>query len=319
MQVNINQTLEILKSCRDAYILIHQSPDGDAIGSGFALFHFFRLLGIRSKVVCCDKIPTRYSFITDGYTDEDFQPKSIVSTDLADPKLLGDLYPTFKDSVDLCIDHHISNIMYAKNTYVIPEASSACAVLFDIFKISGIPLTDRIAACLYTGLATDTGCFKFENTGADAHRIAYELISGYNFDFAKINHLMFDVKSKARMSIEKEALSSMEFFLDDKLAVITIPLDSMERLGVRKGDMEGIASLPLQAETVEVGVTIRQKEKELFRISVRSASKTDVSAICGKFGGGGHIRAAGCTLSGSLDTIKKSIIDEVEKALNLKC
>lgn len=316
MKIDYNEAAEILKKSENVYILIHQSPDGDCIGSGTALYHILKYMGKRARVICSDEIPERYAFMRTGYSDEEFEPEFIMAADVADINLLGKYREIYGDKVILCIDHHISNTDYAEKTLVNPDASAACEVVYELIKLMNIPLTDDITKCIYTGIATDTGCFKYENTTARCHEIVAELKRSCPVNFAKINRNMFDVKSRGRLKIERAVTDIMEYYLDDKLTMICVTSDILEEMGVDASELEGLAGIPLQVEGVEVGVTIKQKDEDSYKISMRSANDVNVSDICASMGGGGHIKAAGCLLHGTLDEVKKRIVEAVSKGLS---
>lgn len=318
MKIDFNEAAELLKNCENAYILIHQSPDGDCTGSGIALYHILKYMGKKAKVICSDEIPARYDFLTESYIDEEFEPQFIIASDVADINLLGDYKDSYGEAVNLCIDHHISNTDYAEKTLVCPDASAACEVVFELIKILEIPLTEEITKCIYTGIATDTGCFKYENTTARCHEIVAELKRTYDVGYAHINREMFEVKSRGRIKIEMAVTDIMEYYLDGRCTMICVTTDILDRWGVDESELEGIAGIPLQIEGVEVGVTIKQRDETSFKISMRSANKVNVSNICASLGGGGHIKAAGCLLSGTLDEVKKQIIDAVAEGMK-KC
>lgn len=317
MKIDFNSAAEMLKNCEDAYILIHQSPDGDCTGSGTALYHILKSMGKKARVICSDKIPERYNFMREEYVDEEFEPKFIIASDVADEKLLGKYKDIYGGKVDLCIDHHISNTGFAKNTLVRPDASAACEVVYELIKILNIKLDEKLTKCIYTGIATDTGCFKYENTTARCHEIVAELKKESLVNFAWINRRMFEVKSRGRLKMECMAVDSMEYFLDGKCTMISITKELLERMDVDASELEGIAGIPLQAEGVEVGVTIKQRDEGVYKISMRSANDANVSEICSLLGGGGHIKAAGCLLNGSLEEVKNKIVEAVAKGLNL--
>lgn len=296
------------------YILTHINPDGDAMGSGFGLCSVLRALGKKANVMCTDPFPQRYSYLYKDYEPQKFTPQTIVSVDLADTKLFGKKLSAYADYVDLAIDHHVSNTGYAKKTLLNGRASAACEVLFEVFSEGKLPIDKYTAQCLYTGIATDTGCFRFENTTPRAHVIASELMA-LGIPFAKINRELFEIKSKARLMVEQLVINSMETYLDEKCAVIAVTAEMIEQTGLAPEEFEGLASIPMQVEGVEVGVTIKEKESGKYKISMRSAESVNVSEICGKLGGGGHIRAAGCTAEGELSQVKMKLLSVIAPAL----
>ncbi len=317
MNIDFNTAVDILTNCGNAYILVHQSPDGDCVGSGTALYYIFRSMGKKAKVICSDDIPKRFDFMRVEYVEEEFEPDIIIAVDVADAKLFGKYKEVYGDKVDLCIDHHISNTGYASKTLVCPNASAACEVVYELIKLLGIKITENIAKCIYTGIATDTGCFKYENTTAKAHEIVAELKKTSTVNFAKINREMFDVKTRGRLKMEAAVSELMEYYLDDKLTIVSVTNSLREKMGVDSTELDGIEGIPLQVEGAEVGVTIKQRDENSYKISMRSANDVNVSDICGSLGGGGHIKAAGCLLYGTLDEVKARIIEAVEKGINL--
>lgn len=312
--INCRETADFLAQHDNYYILTHINPDGDAMGSGFGLCSVLRSIGKKANVLCSDPFPKRYEYLFKDYSPMKFTPETIVSVDLADTKLFGKELTAYEEYVDLAIDHHISNTGYAKRTMLNAGASAACEVLYEVFAAGDFPIDRQTAICLYTGIATDTGCFRFENTTPRAHMIVSELMK-FNIPYAKINRELFEIKSKARLMVEQHVINTMETYLDDKCAVIAVTADTIESTGLAKEEFEGLASIPMQVEGVEVGVTIKEKEPGKYKISMRSAEKVNVSEICAKLGGGGHIRAAGCTLEGDLAQVKMKILSVIAPAL----
>ena len=216
--------------------------------------------------------------------------------------------------IDLCIDHHISNKMYAKQTYLDGEASAACLIIYEFLKFRNAEISNQVAKCLYTGIATDTGCFKYENTTPRAHLAAAELMT-YDINFADINRHMFDVKSKGRLAVEQAVVSNMEYYFDGQCAIITLTRDLMDSCKVEESEFDGLASLPLQVEGVKIGITVKQRHEKVFKLSVRTTEDIDASAFCKEFNGGGHVRAAGCEINGDLETVKQQVINHVKNTL----
>lgn len=297
-------------------ILTHKSPDGDTLGCGFGLCNYLRENGKKANVINSDRFPERYKFLYDGYYVQDFKPECVVAVDIADTQLLGSRLSDFAQvgKIDLCIDHHVSNKFYAERTYLDGEASAACLILYEFLKSIGGNISDQTAKCLYTGIATDTGCFKYENTTPRAHMAAADLMT-YDINFADINRKMFDVKSKGRLAVEQAVVANMEYYFDGECAVITITKELMSSCGVEEAEFDGLASLPLQVEGVKIGITIKQRHENVFKLSVRTAEDIDASAFCREFNGGGHVRAAGCEIEGDLETVKKTVIEHVRKTL----
>lgn len=308
--------LKIFEENDNFLILTHKSPDGDTLGSGFALSAFLRDMGKKANVVNSDNFPERYDLIYESYYPQEFDVKYVIAVDIADTNLLGSNLSKYAEegAIDLCIDHHISNKYFAKQSYVEADASAAALIMYKIFKASGRKISRQIARCLYTGIATDTGCFKYENTTPQAHIACAELMS-YGIDFAYINRKMFDVKSKGRLMVEQSVTANMEYYCGGKCSMIVLTKELMEKSGVDAAEFEGLASIPLSVEGVKIGITVKQRHENVFKISVRSDDEIDASAFCREFGGGGHIRAAGCEITGSLEEVKAKLLKQAEKVL----
>ena len=216
---------------------------------------------------------------------------------------------------NLCIDHHGSNSGYAYETLVDDHAAAAAELLTTLIPEMGAKITPEIASCLYTGVATDTGCFRFSNTTAETHRAAAALIEA-GADVETLNERLFESRSHARVIAERMALESLEFYYDDRCALICLTWDQIQAAGVAGAELEDLTSLPRSIEGVEVGLTLRQQKDGSFKISVRTGHDTNACNIARRLGGGGHPRAAGCEISGNPDNAKHAILEEVKKELD---
>lgn len=299
---------EKLKSNNNFYILTHQYPDGDTLGSAFALCEALQKIGKKAKVLCPDLISKKYQYLMSGVRPEDFKSDCIVSVDVADKKLLGSLQQTYGDNVDICIDHHGSNTKFARYMYVDSKRAATAEIIYDIIKLMDVTITKSIADCIYTGISTDTGCFRYTNATPDSYRIAADMMEcGCNA--AAINRVMFETKSRAKLDIERQVFDSIEYFSDNKCAIIYVTLDMIRKSGVKEDELDGIASIPRKIEGVLIGITIREKSDNTFKISVRTNDNINAAAFCGEFGGGGHIAAAGCSISGTIPEIKSKLAE----------
>ena len=302
-----------LKEQDNLLVLTHASPDGDTLGSAYALKLGLQKLGKRVQVICCDEIPHKYDYFMfdDGY---DFVPEAVVAVDVADIKLLGDIYAQFEGKIDLNIDHHISNTMYAKRLYLDPNAAACAECIFEILTELQVELDKDIANALYTGISTDTGCFKYSNVTVRTHEIAAKLYK-IGIDAAKINQAMFDTKSKNRLYMEKMVLDQAEFHFNDRCMLLTVTTEMQEKSGCTGSELEGVAVISRSVEGVLAGVSIKQIGQRKFKVSLRTYEPLDASEICKKLGGGGHRSAAGCTLEGTLSEVKAELLSVVGQAL----
>lgn len=307
--MNIKVVVEKLMANDDILILCHRSPDGDTIGAAFALHNALKRMGKNARIECADKFGDKFSHITEDVEFNIFCPEYIVAVDVPSKMLLGakeEEYPL----VDLCIDHHVSHNPFAKHIFVEYTAASACEIIYQLICEMCGDVDDFEAKALYTGIATDTGCFKFSNTTAQTHLIAAKLMLK-DIDCAMINQKVFS-KTKPCALLEAAVLNNANFYYDNKVAIQVVDENMLNEIGANDDDA-GILASTLQAiDCVMLGITIREIGNTC-RISVRSKGGISSAEFCKKFGGGGHEGAAGCTIEGNSDVAFCKILDEVSK------
>ncbi len=279
MEMTVKGVADLLKGAKDVLILCHQSPDGDTLGSGYGLYFCLKKLGVRARVLCPDEIPELFKFLLRGYREETFDPALVVAVDIADAKLMGRLCQQYGDSVDLCIDHHISNTGYARRLLLDREAAGTAEVIFALAKEWGLTPDPHLADCLYTGIATDSGCFKYQNTTPRTHRIAAELME-WGAAAAEINRAIFDTKSQGRLAAESALIRSIRYFCGGRLAVAVMDLATIAETGAGPADFDGLTALPRQVEGVEIGITLREREPGF------QGERAHLQ-LCGRLGPGG--------------------------------
>lgn len=311
MRVTLKDCANLINGHQSFLILTHASPDGDTLGSAFALKRILQKLGKASQVICNDEIPEKYSFLWEGISNDAVKYDAIIAVDIADIKLLGEKFNgIYGDRVLLSIDHHLSHREYAENTYVCDKAANAENIYY-LAKELGVQLDEKIATCIYCGVATDTGCFLFTNTSPDTHKIAAELME-LGADIALVNRRMFETKTMTYLKLEQMALSTITTHFDGKCAIMHITQDMFRESNSNEGECDGIASLPRKIEGVQIGITIREKQNGAYKVSIRTVEPYDAAKICAKFGGGGHNRAAGCEFICSLGDAKQTLLNAIE-------
>jgi len=308
MRIDIKAAAKELLSMDNIFILCHRNPDGDTLGSAFGLHYALKALGKRSKVLCSDEFPQKFSYMYDK--TEDFAPSHIVSVDIASEQLFGDL--DYK--VELAVDHHPTNSLFAEKVCLYPDDAATCEIIYAIIEEMGVPFTEQIATCLYTGIATDTGCFKFTNVTPKTHIIAAKLIE-YGALFKKVNKEIFETKSLSMISLEKEVLNTLSFHFENRVAMIYVTTEMLKKYDVPETELDAITGIPRQVAGVELGLTVKQREAQEFKVSVRTSESYDASEFCKIFGGGGHARASGCTVTGDLQSVKEKLIKALEEFL----
>ncbi len=309
----LKQAADFLLSHDNFDIITHAYPDGDTLGSGFALCLALQQLGKNARVVYT-RLPKDFVFLTEGVIEQSFEAQTVVSVDVADEKLLGSNREKYQGKIELCIDHHRINRVEAPLKCVDPDAAANCEILFSLFKTMNVTFTEQLANCLYTGISTDTGCFKNGNTTSRTLRTAADLLD-LGIDAEKINKVMFDTKTKLKIKLEQELYSSMEYYSNDRCAIIAATLEMQKRLGIGDDELEGIAAIPRQIEGVLIGITMREKETGVFKVSVRTDRSINAAELCAQFGGGGHAQAAGCTVTGTTEEAKAKLKKAVDGVL----
>ncbi len=313
-KIDVKECASLLKEYSSYLILTHRNPDGDTLGSAFALKRALAIMGKKSMVRCIDDIHPKFSYLWAELDNSDVEYDKIIAVDVADNKLLGEEFQNlYGDRVWLCIDHHMSNREYAENL-LLEDRAAAAVVIYEVICELGVEITPEIANCIYTGLATDTGCFMFSNTTPTVHRIAAEVMEK-GADYTLINRLMFETKTLSYLKLEQMAVSSIESHFGGKCAIMTITRKMFEESGSSSSECDGIAALPRKIEGVQVGVTLRERHDGSYKVSLRTVEPIDASKICGKLGGGGHNRAAGCEFSCSLEEAKQTLLEIIEAEL----
>lgn len=311
----VEKAAELLQNGNKILIFVHSHPDGDTLGSAYALK---AALGEKDvRVVCSTHISDRLSFISEDKTElllpSDFTPDLVVCADIAELGMMDDFGDMFRDKIDLKIDHHRTSEPFAKYNLIDSCAASCAEIVYEIIRKMDA-LNDKSAFNLYIGVSTDTGCFKYGNTTAKTHEIASHLMQ-FGFDVGKLNTRLFDSKTVGEITAMRLALNGLHFYSGGKIAVISFTNEMKEKYGITDDDLALINSLPREIEGVSLGVTIKEKADEngTYKVSMRSGGEVDASALCEIFGGGGHVGAAGCRVKAdSAENAEKKLIDAIK-------
>lgn len=316
MTVDIASAVSALQTADDILILTHRRPDGDTTGCAGALCRGLRQLGKCAYILENPEVTKRYApLIEPCYPPSDFTPWYIVTVDVAEEKLLTENAEACKGRIDLVIDHHRSNTQYGKINLLRPEAGGCAELICDVLNALGVRLTEEIAACIYIGVSTDTGCFRYSNTTAHSHAVAAACLSA-GIDGGELNRHLFETKSRPRFEMERILFETMEFEEDGAIATALLWRQDIERVGADMDDLDSISALPRQIAGVKIGLTLTENQDGTVRLSVRTTREIDAAAICRSLGGGGHLRAAGATLSCSMTEAKEKALAAARGALH---
>lgn len=313
MLISLKQAAMRLKAVEKILVTAHVQPDGDAIGSTLAAMLILRSIGKTAQVFIDDNVRKslhvlpHFEEIRRPVAGENFDADLLLILDTSIDRI-GNVRKLTAAPI-LNIDHHVTNTgANVDELYVEPAAAATCEIIYKLALELDVQITPEIATCIYTGLATDTGFFQFSNTRAETLAVASELIKcGVNPQFIS-EHL--ESKALAEVRGLAAALNSLKMYFNDKVAGMTIDYDAAKKFESTEGFIDEIRVI----ETVDVAFLITEKAPNFCRVSMRSKG-VDVSKIANALGGGGHVRAAGCTLKMPLADAEKILLEKIGAAL----
>lgn len=312
MTWDYQQAAAFLREKDNFLILTHRRPDGDTVGCSIALCRALRRLGKTAWVLPNPDATALFDpYWGDTLAPADFQPDTVVSTDIASESLFPQGAEGYRGKVDLCLDHHPSNTNFARYNCVEPD-KAACGELLYRIVTEWFPVDAATALPLYLAVSTDTGCFVYSNTTPHTHRVAAELMAT-GIDYAGVNKRHFRTKSYTRLQLESRMVETMDLHDGGKTAIAAISLRDMADFSATEEDVEDIAAVVGQLAGVHTAVTIRELRPGECKLSVRTAADLDASKVCGLLGGGGHAAAAGCTIYGSVADAKSAILGAIRQ------
>ena len=329
------RNLTFKAACRSLYelsrqgrlaLLVHARPDGDCIGSGYATAALLASVGCHARVVCADPLPARLRFIAESAgldaditldtLPEEFLPGNVtaVALDIAAATQLGHLEGKY--DIALSFDHHARSTAFS-DRYLSADASATGEIVWRIARewirmgyIDSLPTA--LAPAVYAAISSDTGCFRYSNVTPATHRTAAQLIALIP-SHSDIDRLLFETKTPGRLAAEKAALELLSFAAGGKIAVCSISLEQIAAHGLASEDLDALIDIARSVAGVEIAFSIRQEAHNSYRVSARSNSNADVSSLCAHFGGGGHVKAAGCTVTApDIEEARRIILKKAE-------
>lgn len=311
------ETAERLLSLKNPVIMMHTHPDGDTVGSAAALIKILARLGIKAEYASPDKLPDRLAFLLAGENEaKSLDGRELVAIDVASQTQLGSL-KEYAEKVLFTIDHHKINSPFSDN-FTLPDISSAgetlLTVLEELIAMGKCQLDSEIAYPLYAAISSDTGGFVFSSASPKTYRRA-ALLMETGIDFSEINHKLFFSKSKEQIKAEGFVSSKLSTELGGRIAYATLSKAERDRLGLLGEHFETAIDVVRSVIFAEVAVFVKENDDGSFKASLRSTG-ADVASIAKNFGGGGHVRAAGCSVSAqSVEEGAKIIIDAIKKSI----
>lgn len=314
----MDDVIELIMDSKHIYIASHVNPDGDNIGSTLALTLALKKLKKDVIPLTVGDIPSNLKFLPELYLysdrSDDINPIDLfIALDSGDIDRLGNNIPLLNNAKNIInIDHHISNSNFGTINLVDKEASSTGEIIFKLIKKMGIELDTDIATCLYTAISTDTGSFIYDNVTEETHEIAAELIK-IGFDKKNVNIQLYSSRSIEKTNLFIDVLSTLRLYEDNKIAVIKVTQEMLKESDAIMDDSEGIVSFVTEIEPVEVACILKESKDSSIKISIRSKRYINVAEIASYFNGGGHIRAAGCTINENIQDAETIIVNKIKE------
>lgn len=302
-----------LEALDNVLLLTHVRPDGDTIGSAAALCRALRDCGQTAYLLPNPEITATYApYAAPYWAPEGWQAEHIVSVDIADASLLPENAQSYRDRIELAIDHHPSQTFFARNTCLEADSAACGEIVYEIIQHL-TALTADIALPLYVAVSTDCGGFQYGNTTARTHRIAAALMDVV--DVAAVNKALFRTKSRVRLAMESRMVADMKLFDRQRVVVMEIPLSLRQEMQATDADIEELSALPALVEGTDCGVTLRELRPGTVKVSVRTGPRVDACALCRILGGGGHHAASGATVEGTLDEARMAVLAAYRKVI----
>ena len=305
----MEQIAKRIRQANRVAIFTHMRPDGDAIGSALALSAALDFLKTSNQVCVETEIPSNLTFV-EGVEKIVKKPRGeydlLIVVDCSDEQRLGALSEEYfiakRKKIDVInIDHHVSNTRFGKYDFV-QNCAANCMHIATLIEYLGVPFDKKIAEYLLLGLLTDSGNFSHDDVTEETLLLGAKLVKA-GADICRYNYMLFKRQPKERAALYAKTMSGIRYYHDGRFAVIAVTKKNMEECGADQGMTEGFVDFPLNIDGVEVAASLLEIKKGQYKISLRSKTYADVNKIAGTYGGGGHVRAAGCMLFGDLEDV----------------
>ena len=325
--------IEKLTRCRRVLVTTHVRPDGDAVGTAAAMVLGLRHKGIDAHVLLLSKLPPKYEFVfreaNVAHTEIDSAWPANLSLDDFDALLVVDTgtwnqLPILADRAKnwprpkLVLDHHLTQENWADAKVVVTQAAAAGEIAADLLQAWGVPMDAALANAIFLAIVSDTGWFQFSNTRPATLLLAARLMEAH-VDTDHLYQILYQSERAERLKLQTRAQDSLQLLANDRLAVMTLSVDDFRATGGKVSDTENVINVPLQIGTVEVSLLFTdppdRKADDPIRVSLRSKGQIDVARFAEQFGGGGHARAAGLKLPGTLEQVRTRVVDAMTASM----
>lgn len=315
----MEEVIKLIRKAEKAAIIPHIKADGDAIGSCLAMRAALKKIGVSAVIYVEEPVEKRLRFLDKDiavlYDGEPADCDTCIALDCGDLTRVSRRRPILDAAKQVVnIDHHKTNTFFGDANYVEPEASSTGEILFKLFREMGIGIDYEIAKFLYESICSDTGCFAYSNTSPATFRIAAELVE-YGIDHAEIARQLFDCEELESELMKAELTSRIHSYYDGRLRLVAISEAETAKYGMKPEDIQDLVNLPRRIRGTEIAAALKQYDGKI-RGSLRSNGSADVAAVAQVFGGGGHTKAAGCTIEAdNLEAAEKMVVEACGRVL----
>lgn len=319
---SIKEIGEQLLKANSALIFPHINMDGDALGSAAALCKVLRDAGKDAAILIEDEIPEYISFLDNGYCSKDFdviqEPDVCICVDCGET----DRFPKraekfFTGKTTICVDHHTTSTPFADYNFIDGNIAATCEIIYKIIVSMGLPVTKEIGEAIYTGISTDTGNFQYSNATRDSHIITAALYDA-GIDHSGVAVKLYQSTRLEKIRITNRVLDNLQVFAGGKAAMAYVDQNMLEEVGAAIEETEGVVETLRNIQGVEVAAFLKEREPDVIKVSMRAKTNGNVADIASKFGGGGHIKAAGCTFRTNLKDACEQLKAAIEESLRDK-
>lgn len=315
--MTLDNILEEIKKAESIVILTHENPDGDAVGSSIAMYLGLKKIG-KTPDIIIPEFPRAFENlpgIENIKKESDIENYDLaIALDTASIKMLNGYSKYFEDAkTKIVIDHHSSNTMFGDYNYVDQDSPACAQLLLVLFNYFNIEVSKEIGTAILAGIITDTGGFRYDGVTAETFELVAALCKK-GVKVSKVYQKVFASTSKSKFFLHRIALDRLELLENEKIAFTYITKNDENSVGAENGDYDGIVEQGRDIEGVEISIFLRETEKGI-KASLRSKDYVNVSELCRIFGGGGHIRAAGCTIPGTIEQVKTQILNQARAML----
>lgn len=315
----LNIIKKLMQENKNIALIGHIMPDGDTIGSCLALGYALESQGKDVSLFCQDEIPDNLCFLKGC---KKFQSEIvsyntpfdlIITLDCSDPERLG-VFQTLLESSSqtINIDHHVSNTEFALVNWVEPTAAATCELVYELIDNLDIPIDIDIANAIYTGISTDTGNFSYSNTTSNTHLIAAKLLE-LGVKSEEISTNLYKNNSIERVRLISKVIDTIELYKEGQISTIEVTKDMLFEVGAHEKESSGMVGYAKDIKGVELALLFKEQEDGQIKVSMRSKKIVDCNELANLFGGGGHARAAGCTINTTLYNAKTIVLEEAKK------